>query len=82
MLYSIHRKKQTPMVPFQERHRESDLQAPQDSRLAPADRKKTDQMVLTSMSMRPGRSLQEREQAGKRGGRREEGQGRHTRRHM
>lgn len=64
MLYRIHRKKHTPMVPFQERHKESDLHAPQDSRLAPADRKKRDQIVLTSMSMRPGRSLHGREARG------------------
>lgn len=76
-LYRIHRKKHTPMVPFQERHSESDLHAPQDSRLAPADRKKTDQIVLTSMSMRPGRSLHGREAGG---GRQEGSGGRHPRR--
>lgn len=59
MVYRIHRKKQTPMVPFHERHRELALQPPHASRLPPAPRKKKDQIVLTSMSMRPGRSLQQ-----------------------
>jgi hypothetical protein len=46
------------MVPFHDRHRASALQAPHERRLEPADRKKMDQIALTSISIRPGRSLQ------------------------
>lgn len=57
IVYRIHSRKQTPMVPFHDRHSASCLQGPHVSSAAPADRKKRDQTVLTSMSMRPGRSL-------------------------